>query len=125
MGKKLCLFGVLAILAFTVPNCDDGESLAEKDQTLVNDTVDETNKDIITQNFYVFDVNKDEQCGYLLFEDTGSPSHFHGFFVWAENLPKEFQEYLLPVTVTFNYTGEICGSYSIIDITKIQKQQKE
>jgi len=78
--------------------------------------------DVVTQNFYVFSVDKDEQCGYLLFEDHGSPGHFHGFFVWTENLPEEYQEYLLPVTVTFHKTEEKCGSYPVINIMKIQKQ---
>jgi len=81
-----------------------------------------------TKNFYVFSANheKDEfsrhECGYILFEDTGNPGHFHGRFVWAEDLPEEYQIDLLPVTVTFSYTGKICGSYPIINIIKIQKQ---
>ena len=79
-------------------------------------------KDAVTQKFYVYSVNRDEQCGYLLFEDRGDPGYYHGSFVWAENLPKEYQEYLLPVTVTFHYTGERCGNYRIINIIRIKKQ---
>ncbi len=85
--------------------------------------------DAVTQNFYVFSANfdkddfsKDEQCGYLLFEDHGSPFDYHNLFVWAENLPEEYQDHLLPVTVTFHYTEEECDSHPIINIIKIQKQ---
>jgi hypothetical protein len=85
--------------------------------------------DAVTQNFYVFSANfdkddfsKDEQCGYLLFEDHGSPFDYHNLFVWAESLPEEYQDHLLPVTVTFHYKGEECGNYPIINIIKIQKQ---
>jgi hypothetical protein len=43
-------------------------------------------------------------------------------------LPKEYQEYLLPITVTFNYTGEageICAfPYPVINIVTIQETIK-
>ena len=80
--------------------------------------------DTIIRNFYVFDFDFEgsKQCGYLLFEDTGTPGDYHGSFVWAENLPEQYLEHLLPVTVTFHYTGERCGNYPIINIIKIQKQ---
>ena len=95
---------------------------------------DSTNKDeyeIFTRAFYVFSFNreeedtefaKDEQCGYLLFEDRGCPGHFHGAFVWAENLPKEYQVDLLPVIATYRYTGKRCLDHRIINIIKIEKQ---
>jgi len=54
----------------------------------------------------------------ILNEETGN----NVVVIPTKEAPKEFQEYLLPVTVTFKYTGEICGSYRIIDIIKIQKQ---
>jgi len=79
------------------------------------------NNIIITQNFYVFGVDR-EQCGYFLFADYGSPSDYHGDFVWADNLPEEYQVYFLPVTVTFRYTGEICDSHPVINIIEIQEQ---
>ena len=84
-------------------------------------------KDVITQNFYVFSATPEEQfskyeCGYLLFEDRGEPGHMHGFFVWSENLPEEYQTHLSPVTVTFNYMEERCGSYRIINIINIQQK---
>ena len=82
----------------------------------------ESKIDSFTQNFYIFSVDGEEQCGYLLFEDRGSPGLYHDGFVWVKKLPKEYQEYLLPVTVTFHYTEEKCGSYPIINIIKIQKQ---
>jgi len=78
--------------------------------------------EVVTKDFYVFSIDRDEQCGYLLFEDRGSPFDYHNFFVWAENLPQDYQEHLLPVTVTFYYTEEKCSSYPIINIIKIQKQ---
>ena len=85
-------------------------------------------EDAVTLPFYVFSATPEEdefskhECGYLLFGDYGNPGHYHNRFVWTENLPKEYQEHILPVTVTFNYTEEKCGSYPIIDIIKIQKQ---
>jgi len=82
----------------------------------------EETKDTVTQNFYVSKVDKDEQCGYLLFEDRGSPGLYHNFFVWTKDLPKEYREFQLPVTVTFSKTGEKCGNYPTINIIKIQKQ---
>jgi len=120
MKKQIFLLWVLALFVCTVAGCkeDNPNKINERDTVIQ-----------ITQNFYVFSTNfdkdnfsKDEQCGYLLFEDRGSPFDYHGFFVWTENLPKEYQEHLLPVTVTFCYTEEICGSYPIINIIKIQKQ---
>ncbi len=97
--KTLCIV-IVALL--TAGGCDKSET--------------------VTQNFYVFNVDRDEQCGYLLFEDRGTPSDYHNFFMWTKNLPKEYQEHLLPVTVTFRHTEEKCSSYPIIDIIKIQKQ---
>ena len=82
--------------------------------------------EIFTAPFYVFSVSIDEQCGYLLFADLGSPGLFHSRFVYAENLPKEYQEYLLPVIVTFRKTERRCdvNEQPIINIIKIQKKQK-
>ena len=57
--------------------------------------------EVFTASFYVH-VRK--ECGYLLHEDRGNPGHFHGWFVWAENLPQKYQEYLLPVIVTYRIT---------------------
>jgi len=110
----------------------DGISKNEVNVIFINDVqvyCHNDNNDAVTKKFYVFSANfnkddfsKDEQCGYLLFEDRGSPFDFHGFFVWTENLSEEYQEHLLPVTVTFHNTEEKCGSYPIINIIKIQKQ---
>ena len=88
--------------------------------------------EIFTTPFYVFSAafdedeqfTKDEQCGYLLFEELGSPGLFHGRFVWAENLPKEYQLHLLHVIVTYRVTenhGNDCV-YNVINIIKIKKQ---
>ena len=72
------------------------------------------------------------ECGYLLFVDTGNPGHFHNNFMWAENLPEEFQIEGLRVTVTFRIVKErnpiieegiITGCYfPIINIIKIRKR---
>ena len=78
--------------------------------------------DAITRNYYVFSIDRDGQCGYLLFEETGSLGHYHDRFVWAENLPERYQVEHLPVSVTFYNTEEICSGYPIINIVKIQEQ---
>jgi len=118
-GDILCIMG-----GFAGETCSELNILSQELIWEINNE-----NDAVTQNFYVFSANfdnddfsKDEQCGYILFEDHGSPFDYHNLFVWAENLPEEYQDHLLPVTVTFHYTGEECGSYPIINIKKIQKQ---
>ena len=123
-------FGLIG-LCLCVGSCDKVRNSSNTTQTIeVNkeENIENIN-DTITQNFYVFSANfdkddfsKEELCGYLLFEDRGSPFDYHDSFVWAENLPEEYQKHLLPVIVSFNYTGEMCSNYSIINIVKIQKQ---
>jgi len=64
-------------------------------------------------------------CGWPLFLDTGNPGHRHGNFVYAENLPKEYQIYLLPVIVTYRIVkdhGKDCPIYPVIHIVKIERQ---
>ena len=87
--------------------------------------------EVFKHHFYVFSANPEEdefsksECGYLLFFDKGSPFLYHNGFLWAENLPKEYQINLLPVIVTFNYTGDSCEDYHTINIIKIEKNQKQ
>ena len=92
--------------------------------------------EVFTAPFYVFvdDQNPTiptiEECGYLLFSNTGNPGLFHHNFVWAENLPKKYQKYLLPVIVTYRIKErenhrtdegyvETCCTNPIIHIIKI------
>ena len=96
-------------------------------------------EDVFTMQFYVFnaysnDVNvipevgspvtKDKKFGYLLFVDHGNPGYFIDDFYWAENLPKEYQKYLLPVIVTYRITKEPGGDcrYPVIKIIDIKKK---
>jgi len=98
-----------------------------------NQVSDDT--EIFTYAFYVCNPNleKDEfnksECGYLLFLDTGRPHHYHNGFVWAENLPKEYQIDLLPVIVTFRYIKDPDPEggcwFPVIKIIKINKNIKQ
>ena len=121
--KRLAIgIAVVFLISFTtsVTACND-DGIIDLGEHIGKENI------IFTLPFYVFSANRREdifrdECGYLLFEDHGGPGLFHGSFVWTENLPEEYQLDLLPVIVTFRYTGEICGSYRVIEIIKIQKQ---
>jgi len=95
---------------------------------------DSDDAEIFTLPFYVFSANPEKnefskhECGYRLFVDLGSPGLFHDRFMWAENLPKEYQKDLLPVIVTFRiireYEQEGDCRYPIIKIIKIKNNKK-
>jgi len=118
--KFTVLSAGLLMFAGGLVSCNENEKGSYEDKEY---------EEVFTQLFFVFSINqeneefsKDEQCGYLLFGNRGSAGHFHNIFVWAKNLPKKYQTNLLPVVVTFSYTGEVCGPFPVINIVKIQKQ---
>ncbi|MDR3011962.1 MAG: hypothetical protein LBU70_01975 [Chitinispirillales bacterium] len=127
MNKTMFLF--LAVFFLLTVDCNEKnfDENSPVSSVVPADATQEGNDSVFTQPFYVFSANSVSkyECGYFLFEDTGCPGHLHGFFVWAENLPKEYQKHLLPVTVTFYYTGEECDGYRVVNVINVQKQQRD
>jgi len=117
MSKILKLQTILLILAVCVFSCSNKMNL------------DEGLEEELVAKFYVRDAS--DKCGrFVLFCDLGSPYHFHGCFVYPENLPKKYQKQGLHVIVTHRYTGEFSGysdenscicCHPIIKIIKIKE----
>ena len=116
--KTLKLTAILLILAGVFTACNGNEPKPEEPCPCED-------KEIFTRPFFVRNVIW-EECGHLLFLDTGCLGHFHGYFLWAKNLPKEYQIDRLRVLVThcvieYNAWNTYC-IYHIIHITEILKQ---
>ena len=93
--KTLKLTAILLIIVGIFTACNGNEPKPEEPCPCED-------KEIFTLPFFVRDPFPHlEECGYLLFEDFGSPGIFHSSFWWATSLPKEYQVHNLRVRATF------------------------
>jgi|GEM_PF-3300689 len=132
MKSKNLIIIILAVLAVSFVSCSNNDVVYPPD---CENGVDYPapceceDKEVFTNPYYVFvdspfSTNR-EQCGHLLFLDLGSPDLYHGWFVWAKNLPKEYQIDILPVIVTYCvivvYNESDCY-FPVLNIIQIEKQ---
>ena len=99
-AKILSITAILLIVAGSFSACNNSEP-----------------EDVYTAPFAVTGINLSE-CGFFLSRYIGNSGIFHNRFVWAENLPKEYQKEGLRVNVTYRI---VCrGSHTADDFVHIQ-----